>query len=155
MSARTVIAHALRVYYQDDRDPAGFVERLLAQYDAEQRAAVLVEAAVEAEGAVSLFADSDEGAASAGAMEGIALRYRRMAGEKSIPADAQPVEDDATHRHPRPCEYPEVLPCCCVRPGRLPEASFLRARRRSLVGAFFEGVKHGHNERWLWAGEPG
>ncbi|MDV6290282.1 hypothetical protein R2F25_30185 [Streptomyces sp. UP1A-1] len=35
MSARTVIEHALRVYYEDDRDPAGFVEQLLAKYDAE------------------------------------------------------------------------------------------------------------------------
>lgn len=35
MSARTVIEHALRVYYTDSRDPKRVVERLLAQYDAE------------------------------------------------------------------------------------------------------------------------
>lgn len=39
MSARTVIEHALRVYYADDRDPSGLVEKLLANYDAERDAA--------------------------------------------------------------------------------------------------------------------
>ena len=37
MSARTVIGHALRVYYADSRDPNALVDKLLAKYDAEQR----------------------------------------------------------------------------------------------------------------------
>ncbi|MGW0495085.1 hypothetical protein ACWD0Z_06480 [Streptomyces sp. NPDC003007] len=60
------------------------------------RARVLREAADEAESAVALFEDSDEGAAAAGAMEGLAIRFRRMAREaegKSSPAGA-----DATPR---------------------------------------------------------
>ncbi|MFC8873186.1 hypothetical protein [Streptomyces ardesiacus] len=105
MSARTVVAHALRVYYQDDRDPAGFVEQLLAKYDAE------------------LLAHT---------------------GEKSIPAGApEPVADVATHRHPRPCEFPEVLPCRCVRPGRLPDSSFVCAKQLARVSGFFRCVALG------------
>ncbi|MGW0012566.1 hypothetical protein ACWDVX_22825 [Streptomyces tendae] len=115
MSARTVIAYALRVYYQDSRDPAGLVEQLLGKYDAELLGA--------------------------------------QTGEKSIPAGVQPVVDVATHRHPRPCEFPTVLPCQCVRPGHLPEASFLRARKRQRIGDYFAGVKQGHDDRPLWAGE--
>jgi hypothetical protein len=38
MSARTVIEHALRVYYADSRDPQALVDTLLAQYDAERTA---------------------------------------------------------------------------------------------------------------------
>lgn len=106
MSARTVIEHALRVYYQDDRNPAGFVEQLLAKYDAELLAA-------------------------------------QATGEKSIPAGVQPVADVATHRHPRPCEFPEVLPCRCVRPGRLPDSSFVRAKQLARVSGFFRCVALG------------
>ncbi|MEV8124067.1 hypothetical protein AB0P07_08130 [Streptomyces sp. NPDC085944] len=78
---------------------------------------------------------------------------QRLTGEKSIPAGVQPVEDGATHRHPRPCEFPTVLPCMCVRPGHLPEASFLRARQRGRIGDYFAGVKQGHDDRLIWAGE--
>lgn len=38
MSARDVIEHALRVYYQNSRNAKGVVERLLTQYDSERRA---------------------------------------------------------------------------------------------------------------------
>lgn len=58
-------------------------------------------------------------------------------GEKCIPAGEQPVEDGATHRHPRPCEFPEVLPCRCVRPGRLPDSAFVTARARARIAGFF------------------
>ncbi|MFD5838184.1 hypothetical protein ACFWHV_32245 [Streptomyces collinus] len=71
-------------------------------------------------------------------------------GEKCIPGGEQPVEDGATHRHPRPCEFPEVLPCRCVRPTALPEESFLRARRRALVSSYFEGSRQGQGDRSLW-----
>ena len=103
MSARTVIEHALRVYYADSRDPQRVVDTLLAQYDAE----------------------------------------RPATGEKCIPGGEQPVEDGATHRHPRPCEFPEVLPCRCVRPGRLPDSSFVRARQRARIAAFFRCAAYG------------
>lgn len=109
MSARTVIAYALRVYYQGDRDPAGLVEQLLAKYDAE------------------LLAGQDTG-------------------EKSIPAGVQPVEDVATHRHPRPCEFPEVLPCRCVRPGHLPDGSFVRAKQRARISGFFRCAAMGRGK---------
>lgn len=36
MSARTVIEHALRVYYADSRNPQNLVDGLLASYDAER-----------------------------------------------------------------------------------------------------------------------
>jgi len=77
---------------------------------------------------------------------------QQLTGEKSIPAGEQPVEDEATrrHSHPRPCEFPEVLPCSCPRPGALPEASFIRARKRRLIAAFFQGVKHGHADAPAW-----
>lgn len=89
--SRIVIELALRRYYKGDADPQASALRLLAQYDADRRADALTEAAVVAEGAVSLFEDSDECAAAAGAMEGLAVRFRRMAGEKdSRTADATP-----------------------------------------------------------------
>ncbi|MFD5663406.1 hypothetical protein ACFWIK_00655 [Streptomyces anthocyanicus] len=67
------------------------------------------------------------------------LRATAQADEKSIPAGVQPVEDVATHRHPRPCH--------------LPEASFLRARKRGRIGDYFAGVKQGHDDRPIWVGE--
>ncbi|WP_435252194.1 hypothetical protein [Streptomyces tendae] len=36
MSYRPVIAHALRCYFDGDRDPVGLVDQLLAKYDAER-----------------------------------------------------------------------------------------------------------------------
>ncbi|MFG2468685.1 hypothetical protein ACGFXB_24965 [Streptomyces canus] len=100
MSARTVIAHALRVYYADSRDPSGFVDALLAKYDAERDAEL------------------------------------RLGGEKDT-RGGSPQEGGSTHRHPRPCEFPTVLPCQCPRPSALPEGSFIRARRRARIGAAF------------------
>jgi hypothetical protein len=67
----------------------------------------------------------------------------KTGGEKCIPASNQPAEDGATHQHPRPCEYPEALPCACPRPGTLPEASFIRARKRSRIAAFFRCARYG------------
>lgn len=81
------------------------------------------------------------------------LRSTAQADEKSIPTGEQPAEDVATHRHPRPCEFPTVLPCRCVRPGHLPEASFIRARKRGRIGDYFAAVKQGHDDRLIWAGE--
>lgn len=71
------------------------------------------------------------------------MRSAAQTGEKSIPAGVQPVEDVATHRHPRPCEFPEVLPCRCVRPGRLPDSSFVRAKQLARVSGFFRCVALG------------
>ncbi|GGQ81002.1 hypothetical protein [Streptomyces flaveolus] len=81
------------------------------------------------------------------------LRRTVHADEKSIPAGPGPREDVATHRHPRPCEFPEVLPCACPRPGTLPEASFIRARKRARIGDYFAGARQGHDDRHIWAGE--
>lgn len=79
------------------------------------------------------------------------LRDTAQTGEKCIPAGEQPAEDEATHRHPRPCEFPTVLPCCCPRPGALPDASFVRARRRACIGAFFHGTRDGRAAVWSGA----
>ncbi|MCT9139038.1 hypothetical protein [Streptomyces violarus] len=64
-------------------------------------------------------------------------------GEKCIPGGEQPAEDGATHRHPRPCEFPEVLPCLCSQPGRLPDAAFIRARNRARIAGLFRLVQLG------------
>lgn len=72
------------------------------------------------------------------------LRSTAQADEKSIPAGApEPVEDVATHRHPRPCEFPEVLPCRCVRPGNLPDGAFVRAKQRARIAAYFRCAAYG------------
>ncbi|CAL9594270.1 hypothetical protein SUDANB1_05289 [Streptomyces sp. enrichment culture] len=56
-----------------------------------------------------------------------------------------PLQGESTHLHPLPCEFPTVLPCRCpVRPSELPEASFVRARRRACIAAFFHGAHDGH-----------
>jgi hypothetical protein len=101
MSFRDVIEHALRAYYVDGAEPNAIARELLAQYDAGHRAEVLREAATEAESTVALFEDSDEGAAAAGAMEGLAIRFRRMAREteeKSSPAGADATPAGPTGR---------------------------------------------------------
>ncbi|MEW1866997.1 hypothetical protein AB0420_02165 [Streptomyces caelestis] len=66
-------------------------------------------------------------------------------GEKCIPTGEQLAEDGATHRHPhpRPCEFPEVLPCLCVRPGRLPDWAFEVARSRARIAAYFRCAAYG------------
>jgi hypothetical protein len=74
------------------------------------------------------------------------LRRTVHADEKSIPAGPGPREDDATHRHPRPCEFPEVLPCRCVRPGRLPDSSFVRAKQRARISGFFRCAAMGRGK---------
>lgn len=183
MSARTVIAHALRVYYQDDRDPAGFVEQLLAKYDAERdavtplwvadydsapltlhrtreaaRAACDDVAKVDANGQCWDWRTEDDGTdrqfwthadddRPTGYTSGAVWQITVEPSEKSIPAGApEPVEDDATHRHPRPCEFPEVLPCRCVRPGHLPDASFVRAKERARISGFFRCAAMGRGK---------
>lgn len=65
-----------------------------------------------------------------------------------------PQQGESTHRHPRPCEFPTVLPCLCPRPSALPEASFIRAKHRGRIGALFSGVANGHGDVWVWAGDP-
>jgi hypothetical protein len=67
-----------------------------------------------------------------------------ITGEKCIPGGAQPAEDGATHRHPRPCEFPTVLPCSCPRPSALPDTAFVRARRRARIAEFFRSAREGH-----------
>lgn len=78
-----------------------------------------------------------------GEYDGEVLAKRGLTGEKCIPGGEQPAEDGATHRHPRPCEFPEVLPCLCSQPGRLPDAAFTRARNRARIAGFFRLVHLG------------
>ncbi|MGA5489604.1 hypothetical protein ACPCK1_17830 [Streptomyces pseudogriseolus] len=52
-------------------------------------------------------------------------------------------ESTPEQRHPRPCEFPTVLPCACPRPSALPDVSFVRARRRSRIAAFFHAARAG------------
>ncbi|MFD3714306.1 hypothetical protein [Streptomyces sp. NPDC058677] len=56
-----------------------------------------------------------------------------------------PQQGESTHeqRHPRPCEFPTVLPCTCPRPSALPDAAFVRARRRARIAAFFHSARAG------------
>ncbi|MEU2739867.1 hypothetical protein ABZ656_32045 [Streptomyces sp. NPDC007095] len=69
-------------------------------------------------------------------------------GEKDT-RGVSPQQGESTHRHPRPCEFPTVLPCRCpVRPSSLPEVSFVRARHRARVAAFVHGARDGHAEVW-------
>ncbi|MFF2651502.1 hypothetical protein [Streptomyces sp. NPDC058045] len=58
-----------------------------------------------------------------------------------------PQQGESTHRHPRPCEFPTVLPCRC--PAALPETSVVRARRRARIAAFFTGARDGHTKGHL------
>lgn len=71
--------------------------------------------------------------------------------EKSTPGGSQPREDEATHRHPRPCEFPTVMPCTCPRPSALSDASFARARRRARIASFIHGARDGHAAVWAGA----
>ncbi|MFF7130353.1 hypothetical protein [Streptomyces sp. NPDC008240] len=76
------------------------VRRLHAELAA-ARATTLREAAGVADGATNLFTDSDEGAAAAGALEGLAIRFRRMADAAQPPAEESHVvaddSDDPEH----------------------------------------------------------
>ncbi|MFD9212053.1 hypothetical protein ACFVY9_02835 [Streptomyces sp. NPDC059544] len=65
-----------------------------------------------------------------------------------------PLQGESTHLHPLPCEFPTVLPCRCpVRPSHLPEASFVRARRRACIAAFFHGARDGRAAVWSGAAQ--
>jgi hypothetical protein len=59
-----------------------------------------------------------------------------------------PQQGESTHRHPRPCEFPTVLPCTCPRPSALPDASFVRARYRARIAPLFHAARAGHAEVW-------
>lgn len=129
MSARTVIEHALRVYYADSRDPHGFVEKLLAKYDADhlREAAALVEdRACDAD-----FTESRD--YCAGLREGVEVLNRAAAndGEKDTRGH-QPHEGESTHQPPRP--------------HALPESSFARARQCERIGGFFRCARIAHAE---------
>ncbi|WP_051852089.1 hypothetical protein [Streptomyces sp. NRRL F-5650] len=179
MSARTVIEHALRVYYADSVDPQRVVDHLLTKYDAERDATTPLwvadydsapltlhrtrEAArdacddiakvdangqhwdwrTEEDGTDRQFWAHPDDDRPTGYTGGAVWQITVEPSEKSIPAGEQPVEDVATHRHPRPCEFPEVLPCRCVRPGRLPDSSFVRAKQLARVSGFFRCVALG------------
>lgn len=72
-----------------------------AQYEPQQqaptsRAAVLLEAADEAESAAKLFPNTNECAAAMGALEGLAIRFRRMAAE--VPSSTPAAVDRCTCR---------------------------------------------------------
>ncbi|MCX4969361.1 hypothetical protein OHA98_41790 [Streptomyces sp. NBC_00654] len=189
MSARTVIEHALRVYYADSRDPQHVVERLLAQYDAERaisplyvadydsapltlhltreaaRAACDDVAEVDAHGRYwdwrtedgdvdrQFWAHPDDDS-PIGYTGGAVWQISVEPSEKDT-RGGSPQQGESTHeqRHPRPCEFPTVLPCQCPRPSALPESSFIRARYRARIGAFSAGVKNGHGDAHLWVGE--
>lgn len=65
-----------------------------------------------------------------------------------------PLQGESTHLHPLPCEFPTVLPCRCpVRPTQLPEASFVRARRRACIAALFHGARDGRAAVWSGAAQ--
>src|SRR5690606_34607778 len=155
MSARTVIEHALRVYYADSRDPQGVVDTLLAQYDAERaaipplwvadydsaeltlhltrdaaRAACDDIAKVDANGRCWDWRTEEDGTdrqfwthpdddRPTGYTGGAVWQTSIEPSEKDT-RGGSPQQGESTHdhRHPRPCEFPEVLPCRCVRPGR-------------------------------------
>lgn len=73
-------------------------------------AEAFLEAAAEAESTVALFEDSEEGAAAAGAMEGLAIRFRRMAREKTTakataPSFFQPGHVYAREHHGDTAEF--------------------------------------------------
>ncbi|GAA3527489.1 hypothetical protein [Streptomyces osmaniensis] len=53
-------------------------------------------------------------------------------------------ESTPEQRHPRPCEFPTVLPCTCPRPSMLPEASLIRAQHRACIASFFRAAHEGH-----------
>jgi hypothetical protein len=102
MTARTVIEHALRVYFADSRDPQGIVDKLLAQYDAEHRVDVLREAVGIADrNAQSQFkyGENERGHGARGVEHSLRIAVGRAvkASEKSIPSGSQPREDVATH----------------------------------------------------------
>jgi hypothetical protein len=142
-----VIEHALRAYYADSSDPNELVGELLAKYDADGRAAALEDAAGIAVRAARGCGDSEAGqyaasvAASIGKqLRGMAAEMTQRGSEKDTRGESSPLQGESTHRHPRPCEFPTVLPCTCPRPSALPEASFIRARHRRLIAAFFRGA---------------
>ncbi|MCX5562762.1 hypothetical protein [Streptomyces sp. NBC_00038] len=182
MSARTVIEHALRVYYADSRDPNGLVETLLAKYDAE-RAAIPPLWVADYDGAPLTLHLTREAARDAcddvakvdahgqcwdwrtedgdvdrqfwthadddrptGYTGGSVWQVTVEGGEQDT-RGGSPQQGESTHRHPRPCEFPTVLPCRCPRPSALPEASFIRARHRGRIAAFFRGAAEGHAAR--------
>jgi hypothetical protein len=62
-----------------------------------------------------------------------------------------PQQGESTHRHPRPCEFPTTLPCTCPRPSALSDASFVRARRRARIAAFFHSARDGRADVWAGA----
>ena len=66
----------------------------------------------------------------------------RSTGEKDTRGES-PQQGESTHRHPRPCEFPTVMPCTCPRPSALPDASLARARRRARVAPFFHAARAG------------
>lgn len=176
MSARTVIEHALTVYYDGDAD---LVQKLLAKYDAERpsipplwvadydsapltlhltreaaRDACDDVAKVDAHGRCWDWRTEDgdidrqfwthpDDDRPTGYTGGSVWQITVEGSEKDT-RGGSPQQGESTHRHPRPCESPTVLPCTCPRPSALPEASFERARRRRLISAFFEGARQGH-----------
>lgn len=96
MSARDVIEHALRVYYADVRDPKATVGKLLARYDADHRAEVLNEAAVEMDAHCEQYG-----------VFGVGDRLRRMADQTPTATAPDTGADDA--RPPRHCWYTVLL----------------------------------------------
>lgn len=75
------------------------VDAHAAEVLGETRSEALHEAAAEAESLIRLFPqDTDWGAAIAGALEGLAFRLRRKAGEKATPAGATATPTDTNRR---------------------------------------------------------
>lgn len=75
---------------------------------------------------------------------------RRLGGEEDT-RGGSPQQGESTHRHPRPCEFPTVLPCTCPRPSALPDASFARARHRARMAVFFNAARAGRARVWSGA----
>lgn len=168
MSARTVIEHALRVYYADSAEPAAIARELLAQYDAE-RPAIPPLWVADYDGApltLHLTREAARAACDDVAMvdaHGQGWDWRTEAGDTdrqfwTHPDDDRPTgytggsvwqvtveggEKDTRGSAPQQGESTPEPP----RPHALPESSFARARACERIGGYFRCARIGRAER--------
>lgn len=185
MTARSVIEHALRVYFADSADPNAVVDRLLANYDAERpfpplwvadydsapltlhltreaaRAACDDVATVDAHGQGwdwrtegddvdrQFWTNPDDDRPTG--YTGGAVWQIAVEGSAKDTRGESPRTGESTHdqRHPRPCEYPELLPCQCPRTF---ERTARHARRSSRLRAYFLLSRRGRSDAAVQAG---
>lgn len=167
MSARTVIEHALRVYYADSRDPHGFVEKLLAKYDAERTAIPPLWVADYDGAPLTLHLTREAARAACDDVarvdaHGQGWDWRTEDGDVdrqfwTHPDDDRPTgytggavwqitveadEKDTRGSAPQQGESTHEPP----RPHMLPESSFARARQCERIGGFFRCARIAHAE---------